>query len=360
MMLRFGNQKHIKLALIIFALTSFCLFFLGTAYYVYDYKQSIEFKKYHRYYQLLLANNVPRPSHGRQNIFQHDTASSRTDLVNMFPQHQPNDTTLVSFNIRFNAPWIARVAGEKAWHVRKYGVLDVLLRLPPDAIVGIQEAKMDPLTSITFPNTHFSYFGVGRDDGVAAGEFAPILFNQRFWRLVEADYKWLSHTPEIPSKFPGTGHKRIATMCKLENIHLGKQVIVLNTHLDHQVASARKFSVTMLHEWMSQLLNQTQPTSTGEKPDLVPVFLMGDFNLISEDIAYKKLTSSEDITDLNVNKITDPTYVGFNSKSRKSVIDFVFALNFNKSKWRDYTVLDNVFHRMTISDHRPIAVSFEL
>lgn len=352
----------------VFLISSACLSFIlciaSAAYYTYHYEQSVEFQNYHRYYQLILANRPPThhmAPNNRHNIFVHGMPPAANDTQLSQPHHSPHQTTLVSFNIRFNAPWISRVVGERAWHVRKYGVLDILLKLPADAIIGIQEAKLEPLASITFPNTYFSYFGVGRDDGAAAGEYAPILFNQRFWRLLDADYKWLSHTPEVPSIYPGTGHKRIATMCKLENVILGKQIIVLNTHLDHQVAAAREYSVSMLHEWMNELLNQTQPARKGAEETVpVPVFLMGDFNLMASDVAYKNLTASDDITDLNLKQKADPTYVGFNSKSHKSVIDFIFARSFDADKWRNYSVLDNVFHGITISDHRPISVALAL
>jgi hypothetical protein len=44
----------------------------------------------------------------------------------------------------------------------------------------------------------YSHVGVGRDDGIAAGEYSPIFYdNKRFERLAWKTI-WLSKTPDVP------------------------------------------------------------------------------------------------------------------------------------------------------------------
>lgn len=40
--------------------------------------------------------------------------------------------------------------------------------------------------------------GVGRDDGIAEGEFSPILYRPSVWQLQQNSTVWLSPTPDVP------------------------------------------------------------------------------------------------------------------------------------------------------------------
>jgi endonuclease/exonuclease/phosphatase family metal-dependent hydrolase len=101
--------------------------------------------------------------------------------------------------------------------------------------------------------------GVGRDDGKSAGEFNPIFFRRAAFTLLETDTFWLSREPFKPgSRFPGAGTPRLATFALFQLLPStaaeGKHdrhgdirnVVLLNTHLDHVSDDQRKLGAAMV------------------------------------------------------------------------------------------------------------------
>ena len=44
----------------------------------------------------------------------------------------------------------------------------------------------------------YGHVGVGRDDGMQAGEYSPIFYDRRRFEVVDWKTIWLSPTPEVP------------------------------------------------------------------------------------------------------------------------------------------------------------------
>ena len=142
--------------------------------------------------------------------------------------------------------------------------------------------------------------GVGRDDGVIAGEFNPVFY--RRWAnndhhgddvfIVSVLHSSYSHgapsgfrtsqwfqalgksnavcrnEPFEPSKYPGAGSFRICTAARFSSIASGNVFTVLNTHLDDQSDEQRRLAASML---LTRARYEAANT-TG------PVFVIGDFN----------------------------------------------------------------------------------
>ena len=77
------------------------------------------------------------------------------------------DSTLrvMTFNIRYNNP----DDGEHAWPHRKERVASVI-RFHEADLVGMQEALKGQIDDLEALLPEYAWIGVGRDDGVAAGE----------------------------------------------------------------------------------------------------------------------------------------------------------------------------------------------
>jgi hypothetical protein len=49
-------------------------------------------------------------------------------------------------------------------------------------------------------NDEWAYIGVGRDDGKEKGEYSPIIYRPRVWRVDGWRTVWLSETPDRPGE----------------------------------------------------------------------------------------------------------------------------------------------------------------
>ncbi|CDO77744.1 hypothetical protein BN946_scf184993.g7 [Trametes cinnabarina] len=162
--------------------------------------------------------------------------------------------------------------GEQPWSTRRIKVWE---NLESEGVVlaGFQEALVRQVNDLAelLGDGWGWVVGVGRDDGVAAGEFSPIFYKKSDVTLVNNDSFWLSNTPDVPSKFPGAGSVRICTATHLI-LHSGGGEPVhftyLNTHLDDQSDDQRRLGASMI-------LTRARYEAWKTKG---PVIVTGDFN----------------------------------------------------------------------------------
>lgn len=195
----------------------------------------------------------------------------------------------VSWNIRLDTPHDA----ELAWPHRAGNVIRQLQQQQPD-IVGLQEVMFHQLVRIESAMPGYHRIGVGRDDGKNAGEFSPLLIRSSRFTVKDSGTFWFhpswlpdaptQHGPEqIGSELIGPGLigqpgwdaalPRICSWALLQDKHSGKALRVLNLHLDHQGALARRESVQLI----AAKINHWQQSSNA------PVIIMGDFNPAAGD-----------------------------------------------------------------------------
>src|SRR5690242_13972790 len=92
---------------------------------------------------------------------------------------------VATFNIRFDNP----KDGVNAWPHRREWVRD-LLEYHDLHIIGVQEALAHQIEFLA--QGRFAFVGVGRDDGQKAGEFSPILYDQKRFERLKDETFWLS------------------------------------------------------------------------------------------------------------------------------------------------------------------------
>jgi len=214
----------------------------------------------------------------------------------------------------------------------------------------------------------WSYIGVGRDDGVNSGEYSPILFRPAAWTLVRWYTKWLSPTPDTPSRGWDAASTRIVTIGEFERRHGGgsaARVLALNTHMDDQGAVARREGARLICDVVKAYLEDN--AVDGKSP--IDVFLAGDFNSRPEEEAYQVLNAVDSpVRDVRESVPESEwyghwdTFTGFDdgAEEPKKRIDFIFLGR--KGRWRPvtYGVLGNRFRGVYNSDHRAVAADVSL
>lgn len=184
--------------------------------------------------------------------------------------------TMISYNVRNNN---ANDKGPRNWDDRK-NTLASFLKDHKASIIGLQEVKHSQLLDMAKALPHHTSVGVGRDDGKTAGEYSPIFFDKRVWKLDPKEHGtyWLSDTPDvIASRSWGNTHNRICTWARLFKISPpgeGTTLYVYNTHSDHRSQPARVKS--------GELMLKRMKARTHKK---APYIFMGDFNATIENPA---------------------------------------------------------------------------
>lgn len=208
--------------------------------------------------------------------------------------------------------------------------------------------------------------GVGRDDGLSGGEYAAILYRSTVWKLLENDTVWLSETPRVAgSRSWDAASVRIVTIAVLRHQESGKEMVVLNTHLDDQGVVSRQKAAGMLR------LIADDWSQDGKRA----VVLTGDLNSEADGDAYKILTTTgrqrgftmNDVRELSHYRYGDRnTFTGFEGKvSDLTRLDYVFTGQENGAaglwKFDGYGVLPNRFEDgLYLSDHRAVVVDVTL
>lgn len=197
-------------------------------------------------------------------------------LLAAAPRSQSESLTVMSFNIRYGT---AR-DGENHWNNRRASLFDVIRNENAD-LIGLQEALDFQIDEILAAAPAYAAIGVGRDDGVHAGEHSSILFKKERFKVGESGTFWFSDTPAAPaSKSWGNNVVRICTWARLIDRN-GAAFWHFNLHLDHQSQPSRERSAALLRD---RIAARAYPRE--------PVVVTGDFNAGESNPAMLTLTGS--------------------------------------------------------------------
>ena len=172
---------------------------------------------------------------------------------------------VMSFNIRYDRG--ASQPGEQDYWPDRIAPLQDLLRREEPAVLGVQEALHHQLTAVeaALP-PRFRMIGTGRDGG-SRGEYSAVFYDAARLQLIEWDQFWLSDTPRtIGSTTWGNGVPRIVTWGRFHYAASRREILVLNTHFDHESSSARLRSIAAVLD----LVRVFHPR--------LPTVVLGDFN----------------------------------------------------------------------------------
>ena len=282
---------------------------------------------------------------------------------------------LITHNIRYATKSPFR--GEELWPVRRPRILNELrfnTAYCPEAFICLQEVLHEQLLDISSllnkSTKEWQYIGVGRDDGVEAGEYSPIFYRPFVWTLLNHKTVWLSETPDRPSKGWDAASVRILTVGEFQHRISRKRVIVMNTHLDDQGSRSRLEAAKIIAKEVENLSHRAG------KAD-IPTFLAGDLNSETHMEAYRYFKEETPMADLQT--LLEPhnryghheTFTGFGVEVEPLTrIDFLFVKSNAKTdpqkandNWiaKNYAVLENCFDDgVYSSDHRAVVADLKL
>lgn len=260
--------------------------------------------------------------------------------------------TVISYNIRMGVA----DDGENSWQYRCPATKAMIEDQHPD-IFGVQEAYDFQVAYIEENCPEYKSIGVGREDGVSAGEHMSIFYRTSSIELLEWGTYWLSETPDVPSMGWDAACYRTATWAYMQVKETGRRFYYVNTHLDHVGAEARKNGLALIVNNIAEM-----------NPEGYPMILTGDFNVRSSDPALHDLDKimysarkyaevTDEIASFNAfEKPLETAALGRHLKdeyARDNAIDYIYYSGF--SSCLEFSTLTKSFAGIPfISDHYPV------
>jgi endonuclease/exonuclease/phosphatase family metal-dependent hydrolase len=190
------------------------------------------------------------------------------------------DLKVVTFNIRYANP----ADGVNVWANRR-DLVYRLLRAEDADTAGLQEALITQLQDLDVGLPEFQRVGVGRDDGMTAGEFSAILYRASRFDVASSGTFWFSDTPDVPgSSTWGNASIRICTWARFVDKATGRAFYQFNVHLDNVSQPANEKSVQLL---MKRVTERQVPTD--------PFVVTGDFNSGESNLVIHYMTGAASI-----------------------------------------------------------------
>ncbi len=265
--------------------------------------------------------------------------------IKSIPKKEDDVYRIVNYNIKYAEDWMDEFAG------RKELITEQLLSYEAD-IITIQEANygwMNNYDGLPVLLEDYSFVGVGREDGITEGEYAPIFYLTDKFEVIDTDTIWLSETPGKVSIGWDASTYRIMTSATLKNKETGEIFTVNNTHLDHEGSIAVDESIKLINESLSKLEN--------------PYILTGDMNVPSFFLDYSKFTKHMSDTKKIAHSSMKYGTINYNSNNKLLhfiTIDYIFVSK-NDFKVYNYRVDPSYMYlNKPVSDHFPVIVDFVL
>lgn len=257
--------------------------------------------------------------------------------------------TVVSFNIRVDNA----ADGDNVWANRRPASVAMIKQERP-TVMGLQEAQPHQITYLAKNCPEYAWYGLGRDTGntppdtesYAAEECMAIFYLTAEVELLDKGTFWLSQTPDTPSKGWDASYNRTCTWGLFKHKASDKRFYYLNTHLDHQGATAREESIKLIVSKIKQLNTESHP-----------VFLTADFNSDTTDNIFAPLfRTMRDARKMASDTDSKATYNGYKTTSTNK-LDHIFYSGCTASLFKTLT---GNYGAPYISDHYPVKARFIL
>jgi len=155
--------------------------------------------------------------------------------------------------------------GENAWTFRRDLCCRVIRSRSPD-IIGFQEIREDQFADLSAAFGEFDAYGAA-DVPLGRHRVNSIFFRRDVFHLLSASTFWLSETPQVPgSSSWNSANIRLAGWVHLREPASARELVVVNTHLDHRSQEARERQAQLINAWAAVF------------PADCPMILTGDMN----------------------------------------------------------------------------------
>ncbi|KAM4061250.1 endonuclease/Exonuclease/phosphatase family protein [Hirsutella rhossiliensis] len=284
----------------------------------------------------------------------------------MAPRSASMPMRIITYNIRYATE--KQVADEKPWTIRCPKLCNQVRFITTgheNPFLCLQEALHAQVNDVQAElGPSWAFIGRGREEGEADGEYSPIFYRSDTWKCTRSQTRWLSPTPEVPSRGWDAAFSRIVTMGEFLHNETGTSVVVMNTHFDHVGYRARTESAKLLIKFAKEW-------GAGDGVTAPPsaVLVAGDFNSPPDEEAYKVMTAPgsgmSDIANLVPKEKhygNNLTYTSFGEPNEPPLlIDFLFIQEPRTATINTFGVLDNSFDdRLLLSDHRPVVADLDV
>lgn len=223
---------------------------------------------------------------------------------------------VLSFNIRYGTA----ADGDHVWPNRREAVIGTIRDHAPH-LLGVQEALRFQLDELEAALPTYRRFGVGRDDGAAAGEHAALLVDTARFAVTAHGTFWLSETPSVPGSMHwGNRITRIVSWVRATDRATGRALRVYNAHWDHESQPARERSARLMLERMA---------GDGDPGD--GIIVVGDFNADESNPAFRSLVTSPRVELIDTYRTRHPsatvvgTFNAFRGDSTGGKIDGILV-----------------------------------
>lgn len=191
----------------------------------------------------------------------------------------PPALRVMTFNIRYGTA----ADGANAWPHRRELCASRIRAADPD-VLGVQEALAIQNEYLLASCPGYEALGVGRDDGVAKGEFSTLFVRRARFRVLASGTFWYGDTPDVVgTKSLDAALPRIATWARLVDRRAGERpLLVVNTHFDHRGERARAAAAVQLRAFLAR------------HAEGAAVVVLGDFNTTPGSEPHRVLLGSGD------------------------------------------------------------------
>lgn len=252
---------------------------------------------------------------------------------------------ILSYNIRFDNSGDA----PQTWRNRLPLIIDQIETFNAD-IFGCQEALFNQVRDLELAFTAYHRVGVGRDDGLNAGEFSPIFINTKRFKILDEGFFWLSESPDKVSVGWDAAMERIATWVLIRDLSSEDSCLVLNTHFDHVGKVARLESIKLINSFISNVRFAN-----------IEKIVMGDLNTAPDQEPYQWFIKESLLVDTyeaaKVRRGPVGTFNAFNYEHISPRIDYVFVSP--GFKVISYNVIQSMISGIIPSDHWPVMTIVE-
>ncbi len=241
----------------------------------------------------------------------------------------------MSFNV-----WVSNATDE-----RMQSALKMIKNYMPDTL-GVQEASVKWMNFLKANlSDDYACVGVGRDEG-GEGEHSAIFYAKDKFTLIDSGTKWMSATPDVPSKFEESSLNRIFTYAILERKSDGVRFLCINTHLEHTSEEARILQAEVLLAFTEQYAD-------------LPMICTGDFNTALGGELYKEIIATRFADSSSLARQTQKvaTFHDYGDSSR--IIDFCFVSE-DDVLVDSYKVCSEKVDGNYVSDHHPVLIKYRL
>ena len=218
----------------------------------------------------------------------------------------------------------------------------------PD-VIAFQEATEPIIASLREGLPDYDIVFAQRDADMG-GEGLATAYRRGAFELLTLDRFWLSPDPGVPgSRFKNQSQcPRICQCSLLRRVKDGLLFRVYNVHLDHQSEEACRLGIGLV----LKLIKKERRRSP------LPLFLLGDFNVLPDSAAVRMCSNNGALTDLTAD--ISGTFHDFGIENPPSKIDYIFTDKGTASKLLGTRLWTEEKDGLTLSDHYPVEAELDM